>query len=200
MARRPKIVLTRKFNSYKDKHKDEKFLICGLGPSIKDLDLNNYKDHIKIGVNDIEKYLLPDYIVIVDKLLRFSSERQEYIINGKCNNIFTQLNNFSDPYAVFNNDRLILTDLKNIAIENKLPDNSILFSNNSTFVACDLARFMGANEIKIIGMDFIDHKNLNTKSSLDKIKRDFKTLEKFYKKKNIKISNISHNDIINFAN
>ena len=47
-----------------------------------------YKDYVKIGVNDIERYLLPDYIVIVDKLLRFTSERQEYIINGKCKDVF----------------------------------------------------------------------------------------------------------------
>lgn len=200
MARRQKIVLTRKFDSYKDKHKDEKFLICGLGPSIINFNFDNYKDYIKIGVNDIEKYLLPDYIVIADNLKRFKEERQSTIINGKCNNVFTHIEHLADGFTYLDHNRLILTTIKSIGSSKKLSDSHLLFSNNSTFIACDLARFMGASEIKIIGMDFKDHKHLNTTSAFSKIKNDFMHLEKLFKQKNIKIENLSKDSIVNFTN
>lgn len=199
MGKRPKIVIKRKLSKYKDIHKDKKFLICGLGPSIINFDFDKYKDYIKIGVNDIEKYFTPDYIVLIDSLKRFNQERQATIMNGECNNIFTQIEQLTRDF-VFKNERLILMQVKSIALNPRLSDSHILCSNNSTFVACDLARFMGANEIKIIGMDFKDHKELNTEATFTKIKDHFTQLEKLFKQKNIKIENLSKNTLVNFTN
>ena len=191
--------MTGKLSEFKDKHKGEKFLICGLGPTIVDFNFDEYKNYVKIGVNDIEKYLLPDYIVIADSLKRFKEERQLTIINGKCNNIFTQIEQLTREF-IFDNNRLVLMPIKSIGSSKRLSDCHILFSNNSTFIACDLARFMGASEIKIIGMDFKDHRELNTSMAFNKIKDDFIQLEKLFKQKNIKIENLSKNSIVNFTN
>ena len=59
---------------------------------------------------------------------------------------------------------------------------------------------MGASEIKIIGMDFKDHKELNTQMAFNKIKDDFIQLSALFKQKNIKIENLSKNSIVNFTN
>ncbi len=199
MGKRPKILISKKLSSYKDIHKNKKFLVCGLGPSIIDFDFEEYKDYIKIGVNDIEKYFTPDYIVLIDSLKRFNEKRQATIINGKCNNIFTQIEQLTRDF-VFKHERLVLMPIKSIASNPRLSNSHILFSNNSTFVACDLARFMGASEIKIIGMDFKNHIELNTEEAFNRIKDHFTQLEKLLKQQNIKIENLSKNTLVNFTN
>ena len=52
--RRKQIVLNKNWRNYINKHPNSKWLVCGIGPSIKEINLDKYKDHLLIGVNDIE--------------------------------------------------------------------------------------------------------------------------------------------------
>tara|TARA_R100000742_G_C4255976_1_gene73881 strand:+ start:120 stop:713 length:594 start_codon:yes stop_codon:yes gene_type:complete len=189
--RRKQIVLSKNWRNYIDKHPNSKWLVCGVGPSIKEIDLNNYTDHLLIGVNDIESILKPDYLVIVDRIGTFNGERKNTIINTKCEEIFVNNTQFSRELGNFDHQRLINIPLINIRKAPQLSNNKIVFSNNSTFVACDLARIMGGIDIKLIGVDFTDHKSLDNPKQLERINHDYSILNKEFKKRNIKLTNLS---------
>lgn len=189
--RRKQIVLSKDWRNYIDKHPNSKWLVCGVGPSIKEIDLNNYTDHLLIGVNDIESILKPDYLVIVDRIGTFNGERKNTIINTKCEEIFVNNTQFSRELGNFDHQRLINIPLINIRKAPQLSNNKIVFSNNSTFVACDLARIMGGIDIKLIGVDFTDHKSLDNPKQLERINHDYSILNKEFKKRNIKLTNLS---------
>ena len=191
--RRPQIKLHKKWSDYINKHPNSKWLVCGIGPSLRTIDLEKYKDHHIIGVNDIEKYIKPDYIVIVDRLNTFPFKRKMAILNSKCKEIFVNNPQFSREIAriVFDPSVLIEISLKNINKDPYLESGKIVFSNNSTFVACDIARRMGGTDIKIIGVDFTGHKSLDNDKALTRINNDYAILNKEFKKRGIKLTNIS---------
>ncbi len=191
--RRKQIKLTKNWRHYINKHPNSKWLVCGIGPSLKDIDLNKYKDHLLIGVNDIEKILCPDYLVIVDRITTFNGKRRDTIINTKCEEIFINNTQFSRELGNFDHQRLIEIPLINIRKSPDLSINKVVFSNNSTFVACDLARMMGGIDIKLIGVDFTDHKSLDNPKQLERINNDYAILNKAFKRKNIKLTNLSKN-------
>ena len=193
MARRPMIALTKKWENYVNKHVDKKFLICGLGPSFNTINLDDYKDYIKIGVNDIENKFKPDYLVIVDRINTFKGERRNTIINTTCDTIFVNNDQFSRELGNFDHNRLVKINLININKDPYLSTGKIVFSNNSTFIACDIARWMGAKEISMIGVDFTDHKSLDNPKQIKRINADFNKLQKAYLSKNIKLYNLSKN-------
>jgi len=189
--RRKQIVLSKDWRNYINKHPNSKWLVCGIGPSIKQIDFNNYADHLLIGVNDIERILKPNYLVIVDRIGTFNGERKNTIINTKCEDIFVNNPQFSRELGNFNHQRLINIPLINIRKAPQLSNNKIVFSNNSTFVACDLARIMGGVDIKLIGVDFTDHKSLDNPKQLERINHDYGMLNKEFEKRNIKLTNLS---------
>jgi len=189
--RRKQIKLTKNWRNYINKHPNSKWLVCGIGPSLKDIDLNKYKDHLLIGVNDIEKILCPDYLVIVDRIGTFNGGRRNTIINTACKEIFVNNTQFSRELGNFDHQRLIEIPLINIRKAPQLSNNKIVFSNNSTFVACDLARMMGGIDIKLIGVDFTDHKSLDNPKQLQRINNDYSILNKAFKQRNIKLTNLS---------
>lgn len=189
--RRKQIVLNKNWRNYINKHPNSKWLVCGIGPSIKEINLDKYKDHLLIGVNDIERILKPDYLVIVDRIGTFNGERKNTIINTKCEDIFVNNTQFSRELGNFDHQRLINIPLINIRKAPQLSNNKIVFSNNSTFVACDLARIMGGIDIKLIGVDFTDHKSLDNPKQLERINHDYSMLNKAFEKRNIKLTNLS---------
>jgi len=191
--RRPQIKLRKKWSDYINKHPNSKWLVCGIGPSLHTIDLEKYKDHYIIGVNDIEKYIKPNYIVIIDRLNTFPFERKMTILNSKCKEIFVNNAQFAREIGpqLFNSDVLIEISLIGINKDPWLDNQRIVHSNNSPFVACDIARRMGGTDIKIIGVDFTGHKSLDKKQQLARINRDFTTLKKAFTRKNIKLTNLS---------
>lgn len=193
MARRRVIKLTKKWSDYINKHPNSKWLVCGRGPSIKDLDLDKYKDYKVIGVNDIENILKPDYLVIVDSLMSFPPARKEIIRNTKCNEIFVNNAQFGRQLSdqVFDSKRLIEIKLVNCRKDKNLQSGNIVFSNNSTFIACDIARRMGATEINLIGVDFTGHKSLDNEKQIKRINEDYELLVKAFNKKEVKLYNLS---------
>jgi len=193
VARRRMIKLTKKWSEYINKHPNSKWLVCGRGPSIKDLDLDKYKDYKVIGVNDIENILKPDYLVIVDSLMSFPPDRKEVIRNTKCDEIFVNNAQFGRQLSdtVFDSKRLIEIKLVNCRKDKDLQSGKIVFSNNSTFVACDIARRMGAKEINLIGVDFTGHKSLDNEKQLKRINEDYELLVKAFDKKEVKLYNLS---------
>jgi len=197
--RRPLIKLSKNWRDYEKKHPNSKWLVMGKGPSIKNINLEDYKDYIKIGVNDIEEIYKPDYLVIVDRINTFNGKRRDTIINTKCEEIFTNNSQFSRELGsnVFKHQRLIEIPTINIRKNPNLQISKIVCSNNSTFVACDLARFMGAIEINLIGVDFTDHVSLDNPNSVKIINEDFKIFKEEINKRNIKINNLSKISKIN---
>ena len=191
--RRPSIHLHKKWNNYINKHPNSKWLVCGIGPSLKQINLDDYKDHYIIGVNDIERFIKPNYIVVVDRLNTFPSNRKMAILNSECEDIFVNNSQFSREIgrSIFNPSKLIEISLINISKDPYLDGNKIVFSNNSTFVACDIARRMGGIDIKLIGVDFTGHKSLDNEKQILRINKDFEVFNKACKTKGVKLTNIS---------
>ena len=179
MARRRKIVLTKRWSDYIDLHKNKDFIICGRGRSLQLLKDTN---SILIGVNDIEKYRSVDYLVVVDRIAQFTREnRHEEILNNKANTFFTQIDEYAVGYSNFNYNKVCKINIKNIRQDHQIDKNICYASNNSTFIACSIAINMGARNIGIIGVDITGHKSLSSENSLKKINRDYTILNNLHK-------------------
>ncbi|MDY6986512.1 MAG: glycosyltransferase [Thermodesulfobacteriota bacterium] len=140
---------------YKDKHRDQRCVIIGNGPSLKKMDLSFLKDEITFGMNRI--YLLfdqwqftPTYYVSVNTLvLEQSIEEILKIPAPKFLNLYaTQyIDNLSDPYGIICLRNL---DAPSFAED---PRHGIWEGHTVTYVAMQLAYFMGFRDVILIGVD-----------------------------------------------
>lgn len=144
-----------------------KINILGLGETLK---FFHDPKNLKIGVNDIWKYVSTEYIVCVDGMHKFTSERLETIKKSNPLKFFTQLPEWEPFFSKS------FTHIKIEPIKEEFTAGKIYHSNNSTFVACCIAFNMGAKDIVLHGVDFNSHKNLSQYYQLKIISNDFKTL------------------------
>lgn len=124
--------------------------VLGLGET-----LATYKPdgNITIGVNDIFKHHNVDYLVCVDRPLRFSKERLEIIRKSNPVKFFTINELYNDWRPIVQNLQGFQTAERRGIYNNEILDdqNKICFSNNSTFVAaCISYKIIKANYKNII--------------------------------------------------
>jgi len=123
--------------------------IIGLGNTAKQFKPDG---NTTIGVNDVKGC---DYQVCVDRPQVFTLRRYTDICNLKPKAFFTHLDEWKEQKG------FIRINLKNINAHNGRWKDFIPSSNNSPFVACGVAfHLLGANEIKLWGVDFNDHPNI----------------------------------------
>lgn len=149
--------------------------VIGLGETAKEFKPDG---NITIGVNDVKDC---DYQVCVDRVGAFTSERLTTIKSLAPMGFFSQLEDWSNHPAY----RYI--QLKNVSAFNNRWKEYVPSSNNSPFVACGVAfKYLGAKEIRLWGVDFNTHKNLNGKMR-DASVEDYKLLNKLLSTKGCKI-------------
>lgn len=153
--------------------------VIGLGATAQEFKPDG---NITIGVNDVQGC---DYQVIVDRQKAFSGERFERILNhvlsDKCKKLFSQL----DEWFLF--DDFELLQLKAVHAHNNRWNEFIPSSNNSPFVACGVAyKYFGATEIRLWGVDMLDHPHLNGAMREQSVK-DFQLLQKILNEKGCRI-------------
>jgi len=56
--------------SFRNRHKGETMLVCGCGDSLNQLD--NPKQFLTIGVNDVGRRFQPDYLIVVNPCRQFN--------------------------------------------------------------------------------------------------------------------------------
>jgi hypothetical protein len=148
-----------RWQDYIGKHRGETAYVCGLGDSWR-LHLEGPKGTV-IGVNDFERFTTPDYLVVVDGPNRFTPERWKYIEGTKARNVFSQL-----AIKVPNLIKINVKGTRGSTLNEPL---LIDISYSSTFVAMNVAYWMGFSTIALCGADFNGHK---LEKSLKEITKD----------------------------
>ncbi len=130
-------------------HQTASIVVCGCGESLNDF--NSPERFITIGVNDVGRKFQPNYLVVVNPRQQFSGDRFSYVETSEAEYIFTQLDlNLRHKNVVkFKLGTLGGTDFFN--------PTSLDYTNNSPYIALNLAILMGAKRIGLIGVDFTDN-------------------------------------------
>ena len=138
----------------KNKHLNETIIIVGNGPSLNDTPLDKLTKYPSIGMNKIDLIYQktswrPDYIVVNNNLVikqhwRFFLEYKEKILLAWKSRIFikSKYRRKFNYFNVFNN--------KNFSKEF---DKGVGSSGTVTFTALQLAYYMGASKVVLIGID-----------------------------------------------
>lgn len=138
-----------RFTEYRDKHLGRSIIVCGCGTSLA---LFRHPERfLTIGVNDVGRSFTPDYLVIVNERHQFKRERYRYVESTQTKVVFTQLENLDLPKT-----HVVRFRLGRRGGTERTDDNTLHYSNNSPYVAVNLARHLGAKRIGLIGVDFTD--------------------------------------------
>jgi hypothetical protein len=140
---------------YRARHRGERCFIMGNGPSLARMDLSPLRDEITFGLNRI--YLLidrlgfePTYFACVNELVleQFAHEigslRMPKFLDWRGRGQFDA----TDPETVFVRTRLDFAD--SFAVD---PRRGLFSGGTVTYVALQLAYFMGFREVNLIGVD-----------------------------------------------
>ena len=127
------------YKEFKNKHAGEKIMVVGCGVSTETL--TNPQDYTIVGVNDLSRLFVPNYLVVLNDKNSFPAERWKWIGESTCPHIFTHIKGL----AVSEEQRVVLQlgrygghDLEKEAVD---------YTSNSTYVACIIAAYMGASKI-----------------------------------------------------
>lgn len=180
------------YPNYTNKFKDETFIVAGCGAS-----LNYYKDFSKyyvVGVNDIDRILTPDFLVVVNDYRTFMRGRWDYVKETLSPVIFTHLDN---PGPITRSSHLakIKTGSRNSPNLDNL--SSVDYTMNSPYMAIIIAYQLGAKKIGMVGVDFTqDHFFSNTgthklSKHLKNIDHEYAVLRAELEKRGVKVANLS---------
>jgi GT2 family glycosyltransferase/SAM-dependent methyltransferase len=135
--------------SFQDIHQGKTIVVCGCGESLNDL--AQPERFITIGVNDVGRRFQPNYLVVVNPRNQFSGDRFQFVESSQAEYLFTQLDlGVRHPNVVkFRLGAFGGTDFTD--------KNVLHYTNNSPYIALNLAILMGAKRIGLIGVDFTDN-------------------------------------------
>ena len=142
--------LSERFAHYRDRHRGATIVVCGCGAS---LELLERPEHfVTIGVNDVGRHFTPDYLVVVNERRQFDPERYLYVERSEARVVFTQIERIG-----LSHPRIVRFRLGRRGGTDRADAESLHYSNNSPYVAVNLARHLGARRIGLLGVDFNDN-------------------------------------------
>lgn len=140
--------------AFKDKHKGQRCVIIGNGPSLNQMDLSFLKNEICFGLNKIylgfEKWgFIPTYYVSVNRLV--IEQNAEEILNIPCPKF---LSNRGIPYLLPQDDIFFIktNPPPDIAFSPD-PTQGLNEGSTVTYIAMQLAYYMGFETVILIGVD-----------------------------------------------
>lgn len=162
--------------------------ILGLGESLKHYVPDGNET---IGVNDIFKHHAVDFLVCVDRPLRFSKERFETIKNSKSKKFYSIKflqpdGECIDEWEKYFNNYVSMKLQSPRGNFSNIDNEKYCYGLCSPIVATALAYKLGATEIVLHGIDLINHteiKGLLAEKSI----QEFISLKKELEKRNISI-------------
>lgn len=177
--------------NFVNKHKGQSFIVCGTGESSMTIDpLRCDMDGIiYIGVNDFGKIFNPDYLVCIDSHVSFTPDRWRHIENTQAQAVFSHLN-----LPIKDKSKLVKIDYTVRNVYDLASPDRLHKSYLSPYVAVNIAYWMGASEIYMIGVDLVNHP---LKNRLTQINKDFFNLEKSLRSKGVQLYNASSISKIN---
>lgn len=141
--------LPERFAQYRDRHRGATIIVCGCGTSLSLLE--HPERFLTIGVNDVGRRFTPDYLVVVNERRQFERERYLHVERTQAKAVFTQIAQLDLPQT-----RVVRFRLGRRGGTERADADTLPYSNNSPFVAVNLARHLGARRIGLIGVDFND--------------------------------------------
>lgn len=173
-----------------NKHIGQRFIVCGLGESLREYNYTNFTDEdVFIGVNDICREWQIDYLVCIDSNNSFNSDRWRYIENNHAEAVFSHID-----LPIKDKEKLVKIDFSNRNVYDLASPNKLHKSYLSPYVAVNIAYWMGASEIYMIGVDLVTHP---LKSRLTQINKDFFNLGNSLRSKGVQLYNASSISKIN---
>jgi hypothetical protein len=180
------------YPDYIGKYKDKEFIVAGCGTSIKNY--NDFSKYYIIGVNDIERILTPDFLLVVNEIRTFTRGRWEYVNKSMSPVIFSHLN---PPGPIERKENLVSLKLGERYGTNLEKMDSVDFTMNSPYMGVIIAYQLGAKKIGLVGVDFTqDH--FFSKSGEHKLSKGINDIDKQYgdlrialERKGIKVANLS---------
>lgn len=177
---------------YIGKFSGETFIVAGCGSS-----LNYYTDFSKyyvIGVNDIERILTPDFLVVVNEVRTFMIGRWDYVRDSLTPVIFSHLDN---PGPITRQAHLAKINIGERSNPNLDRMDRVDYTMNSPYMAIVIAYQLGAKKIGMVGVDFTqDHFFSNT--GTHKLTKHTKNIDQEYlvlrnelEKRGVKVANLS---------
>lgn len=145
---------SEKIVQFKDKHKGQRCIIIGNGPSLNKMDLSFLKNEVCFGLNKIylgfEKWnFVPTYYVAVNSLvLEQNAEEIQKIPGTKF------ISNRGIPHIKPQEDIIFVKTQPNIKKDFSInPTQGLQEGNTVTYVAMQLAYYMGFKTVILIGLD-----------------------------------------------
>ncbi|HQU81626.1 MAG TPA: methyltransferase domain-containing protein [Pyrinomonadaceae bacterium] len=162
----------QQLNSFLNLHNKDSIIVCGCGESLNEL--QNPERFITIGVNDVGRKFQPNYLVVVNPRQQFSGDRFRFVENSSADFVFTQLDLSLKRRNIvrFKLGKFCGTDFSN--------KNVLHYTNNSPYIALNLAILMGAKRIGLIGVDFTEN-HFFAKTGTHPLSRQFDSINEQYK-------------------
>lgn len=180
------------FPDYVGKFKGETFIVAGCGSSINSF--SDFSKYYVIGVNDIERVLTPDFLVVVNDYRTFTRGRWDWVKNSTSPVIFSHL---SPPGPIDRSGHLAHIKIGNRGNVNLDKFDSVDHTLNSPYMAAIIAYQLGASKIGIVGVDFTPNHFFGD-TGTHKLSRNLKTIDSEYDilgkeltKRGVKIANLS---------
>lgn len=177
------------YKDFKNIHHNQKIIISGCGVSASDI--TEPSKWTIIGVNDLSRLYVPNYLVVLNDKSSFKHDRWKWIAESTCPHIFTHIKGLGvseDKKVLLQLGRYGGCDLEKEAVD---------YTSNSTFVACIIAAYMGASKIGLIGCDFtpghfFEKTGEHTLSKkINVINKEYESLKNAMDKKGIEFVNLS---------
>ena len=177
---------------YVGKFSGETFIVAGCGSS-----LNYYTDFSKyyvIGVNDIERILTPDFLVVVNEFRTFMRGRWDYVRDSLSPVIFSHLDNPGPITREAHLAKINIGERNNLNLDRM---DRVDYTMNSPYMAIVIAYQLGAKKIGMVGVDFTqDHFFSNT--GTHKLSKHTKNIDQEYlvlrnelERRGVKVANLS---------
>lgn len=128
-------------------------VVCGLGPSIQEF--RPRSSSTIFGVNDLDRLLSPDELIVVDPKRRFSPDRAATIESSKAKRAWlAQPASWNLRYASCSRLEIeVIHRPQDVSLDR----NSIPQYQTSAFAAVALAYRLGYRRIGLVGVDFLGH-------------------------------------------
>lgn len=181
----------KSLSNFKNKYQGQACLVSGLGPTIEQVTKSHRKNMKTIGVNFCQKWFVPDYLFISERL----DINGTYEGSGKENaEIIIKTNKapitFSRYLYPSKSDHVHYNfSSKGGGIAKAIESNKVDCHYTATTGAIYMALYMGFTRIGIIGFDIIGHTECET--WFDEIDKTCKAYQAYAYEKGIEIVNLS---------
>lgn len=178
--------------NYINKYQGESFIVAGCGSSLSLYD--DFSNHYVIGVNDIERILTPDFLVVVNDHRTFMHGRWKWVAESNSPVIFSHVDN---PGPIKNKQSLAKLELGRRGELNLDDTSKVDYTMNSPYMGAIIAYQLGAKKIAIVGVDFTnDHFFQKTgehklNKQITNIDSEYFRLREELEKRGIKVANLS---------